>query len=185
MRPLQLRYLTGHTSIARLYQRCAPVILKYIRRHVSSMEDAEDLLLEVFVAAVENEGLLALSDDEQLAWLRRVAHNKFIDYYRRSQRRPAVSLEEVTEESLVDDDDLSSPEHAAVRQEEHTLLRARLSALPEMQQTVLRLRFANGWRSKEIAEHINKSEGAVRTMLSRSLDLLRNIYASNREGTSL
>jgi RNA polymerase sigma-70 factor (ECF subfamily) len=148
------------------------------------MEDAEDLLLEVFVAAVENDGLLALSDDEQLAWLRRVAHNKFIDYYRRSQRRPAVSLEEVTEESLVDDDDLS-PEHAAVRQEEHTLLRARLSALPEMQQTILRLRFADGWRCKEIAGHINKSEGAVRTMLSRSLNLLRNIYASNREGTSL
>lgn len=184
MRPLQLRSLTGHTSIARLYQRCAPVILKYIRRHVSSMEDAEDLLLEVFVAAVENDGLLALSNDEQLAWLRRVAHNKFIDYYRRSQRRPAVSLEEVTEESLVDDDDLS-PEHAAVRQEEHTLLRARLSALPEMQQTILRLRFADGWRCKEIAGHINKSEGAVRTMLSRSLNLLRNIYASNREGTSL
>jgi RNA polymerase sigma-70 factor (ECF subfamily) len=148
------------------------------------MEDAEDLLLEVFVAAVENDGLLALSNDEQLAWLRRVAHNKFIDYYRRSQRRPAVSLEEVTEESLVDDDDLS-PEHAAVRQEEHTLLRARLSALPEMQQTILRLRFADGWRCKEIAGHINKSEGAVRTMLSRSLNLLRNIYASNREGTSL
>lgn len=184
MRPLQLRTLTGHTSIARLYQRCAPVILTYLRRHVSSMEDAEDLLLEVFVAAVENEELSALNDDEQLAWLRRVAHNKFIDYYRRSQRRPAVSLEDVTEESLVDNDNLS-PEHAAVRREEHILLRERLSALPEMQQTILRLRFSDGLRCKEIANHINKSEGAVRTMLSRALNLLRNIYASNREETSL
>jgi len=116
--------------------------------------------------------------------LRRVAHNKFIDYYRRSQRRPAVSLEEVTEESLLDDDHLS-PEHAAVRREEHILLRERLSALPEMQRTILHLRFVDGLRCKEIASQINKSEGAVRTMLSRALNILRNIYASNREETSL
>src|SRR5690242_12801223 len=112
MQLLQLRSRSEHASrsdhapIARLYQRCAPVILKYIRRHVSSKEDAEDLLLEVFVAAVESERVLTLSDDEQLGWLRRVARNKFIDYYRHSQRHPAVSLEEVTEERLVDDDDL-------------------------------------------------------------------------------
>jgi DNA-directed RNA polymerase specialized sigma24 family protein len=38
------------------------------------------------------------------------------------------------------------------------------------------LRFAQGLRSTEIATILQKSEGAVRTMLSRALKVLRKIY---------
>ncbi len=49
-----------------LYQRYAPGILTYIRRHISSPEDAEDLLVEVFLAALERNNLLCLNEGEQL-----------------------------------------------------------------------------------------------------------------------
>src|SRR5258708_24483790 len=62
--------------IAALYQRHAPSILTFIRRHIPSREDAEDALLEVFLAALESEKLDALNEGEQLAWLRRVAYQK-------------------------------------------------------------------------------------------------------------
>jgi len=68
------------SPIARLYQHYWLTILASIRQHISSREDAEDILLEVFVAALESTSLLTMGEKQQLVWLRRVAHNKCVDY---------------------------------------------------------------------------------------------------------
>ncbi len=62
------------SPIARLYQHYWLTILASIRQHISSREDAEDILLEVFVAALESTSLLTMGEKQQLAWLRHVAH---------------------------------------------------------------------------------------------------------------
>jgi RNA polymerase sigma factor (sigma-70 family) len=165
------------SPIARLYQQHALSLMTYVRRHVPLREDAEDIVLEVFLAALEHNELAQISEPEQLAWLRRVAHHKFVDYHRRSARRPAVPLEEAAETLLTDED--SGPDQLAVRREEDVLLRERLTQLPEHYQTILQLRFANGLRCTEIAKHLNKSDGAVRMLLSRALNILRDIYAKS------
>ena len=77
---------------------------------------------------------------------------------------------------LLTDED-QSPEYLALRNEEDMLLRERLSQLPVHYQIVLQLRFVNGLRSAEIASRLQKSEGAIRMMLSRALNTLREIYA--------
>lgn len=162
-----------------LYQRHRLTILTYILQHISSKEDAEDMLLEVFIAALESPIIVTLDQRQQLAWLRRVALNKTIDYHRRSARRPAIPIEQA-EETLYEEE-YHSPEQAVLRQEEITLLRASLTSLPELQQELIRLRFANDLRCSEIATHLNKSEGAVRTLLSRTLNGLRGIYEKSRK----
>jgi len=48
-------------------------------------------------------------------------------------------------------------------------------------QEVVHLRFALNLRSAEIANVLQKSEGAVRVMLSRALKLLREIYEDEQE----
>jgi RNA polymerase sigma factor (sigma-70 family) len=159
---------------AELYQRYAPKMLAYLCHHISSLDDAEDLLLEVFLAALEKEHMLSrLSEDEQRAWLWTVARNKMIDYHRRTQRRRIVPLEQV-EETMFDE---LLPEQVALQQEEHTTLHIYLKQLPTVQQEILQLRFTAGLRCTEIATVLNKSEGAIRTMLSRTLNTLRNIYS--------
>lgn len=72
----------SYTSVAILYQRYSEVIFAYLRRHTASREDAEDVLVEVFVAALEYEHFSFITEKEQLAWLWRVARNKAIDAYR-------------------------------------------------------------------------------------------------------
>jgi RNA polymerase sigma-70 factor (ECF subfamily) len=161
-------------AFAELYQRHVHTLLSFIRRYVTTREDAEDVLLEVFLAAMERKALVDLSEGEQLAWLRRVAHNKCIDVHRRAQRRPAVSLDSALE--MLYEDEEQAPEQIALRTEEHALLRGLLLHLPEQQQAVLRLRFAHDLRSPEIARRLNKSEGSVRMLLSRALNHLREIY---------
>lgn len=172
----QQRLLQGDSSrVALLYQRHASTIFLSIRRHIFSLEDAEDITLEVFLAAVEHEETLAgLNDDLQLAWLRRVAHNKMVDHYRRSVHRQAMALEEITD--MFDDDENGEPEPALLRREEYALLRRRLASLPPQQQEILHLRFAAGLRSREIASLLHKREGTVRSMLARSLNFLRSVY---------
>lgn len=171
MQPQTSLSASNDTAIADLYRCHVYTLLSFIRHKVHTSEDAEDVLLEVFLAALERNALAGLSDGEQLAWLRRVAHNKCVDIYRRSTRRQVVSLEAVAE--ILDDNEDKAPEQVALHSEEHAQLRAHLAKLPEQQQQVLRLRFSDGLRSTEIARKLNKSESAVRMMLARTLNLLR------------
>jgi RNA polymerase sigma-70 factor (ECF subfamily) len=158
--------------------------MAYVRQHVPSREDAEDIVIEVFIAALEQKGSspFILNEQEQMAWLRRVAYNKCVDRYRRSTRRPTIPMEEAT--AMLFEDERLAPDQIALSHEEHTQLYERLIQLPEHYQTILRLRFANGLRCVEISRLLNKSEGAVRILLSRALNILRDLYdsQSGREG---
>jgi RNA polymerase sigma factor (sigma-70 family) len=164
-----------------LYRRHMPVLLAYVRRQMFSPEDAEDLLVEVFLAALENrETLETISDQEQLAWLRRVAHNKLVDFYRRGKRRPVTSLEEQQEMQLYEDEE-RLPEQVTLRAEEYTWIRTHLELLSNQQQEIVRLHFAAGLRCIEIAQLLNKREGAVRMLLARALNKLRSFYAQQQK----
>jgi len=180
MRQLEKRITDAESPVEEMYRRHAFTILAYIRRHIPSMEDAEDVMLDVFLAALEHEIFLTLEEHQQIAWLRKVAHNKFIDYHRRSRRRPSISLE-ITTEALYEDDE-EAPEQVALRHEEHAVLREHLAALPAMQREVLWLRFAAGMGCNDIARLLDRREGTVRAWLSRSLNLLRIHYEQQRRG---
>lgn len=52
------RYESRQAAITELYQRYASPLLLYLRRHAASIEDAEDLLLDTFQAALLQEHLL-------------------------------------------------------------------------------------------------------------------------------
>ena len=138
------------------------------------------MLLEVFIAALEQNALASMDTDAQLAWLRRVAHNKCVDVYRRSLRRATVPLEEIAEQ--VCDDEEHNPEQLALRSEAGASLRTHLAGLSELQQEVLRLRFADDLRCTEIARRLDKRECAVRMLLARALNLLRGIYHQQEKG---
>jgi RNA polymerase sigma factor (sigma-70 family) len=161
---------------ARLYQEHATPIFAYIRLRTATREEAEDILLEVFLAALENGDLLEERRIEtQRAWLRSVATHKIADHNRRSKRRPQVTLEQVAE-TLYEDETIS-PEQVALDREEYERIRALLQRLPGLQQQVIHLRFVYGLRCTEIATVLGKKESAVRKLLWRALNLVRALYA--------
>lgn len=162
-----------------LYRKYAPGILAYVRNHIASQEDAEDLVVEVFLAAMENELFASLSEKAQQSWLWRVTRNKVIDVYRRSRVRQNVNLD-LAAESLFEDEQFG-PEHTALRQEDYMNLYTHLQSLPAHQQEILRLRFGQGLSCGEIATMLSKQENVVRVTLSRSLNLLRRLYQRRRE----
>src|SRR5436305_91043 len=159
---------------AELYQSHAPSILAYLRTHTPSWEVAEDLLVEVFLAALEKEHFKTLGKDEQRSWLWRVARNKVADYFRVAQRRQVSSLDDVADSMYYDEE--FAPEQVTLRSEEYAQLRRSIQHLSPLQQRVLHLRFVNELRCADIATIIGKSEAAVRMLLSRTLNVLRTIY---------
>jgi RNA polymerase sigma factor (sigma-70 family) len=162
------------TSTTALYRCHAPALFTYLRLHTPFREDAEDLLVEVFLAALECTYFYDLAEDEQRQWLWRVAHNKVADCYRGSSRLTKVPLELITETTYEAEE--QEPEEMALRDEEYLHLRKNIKKLPVLQQQVLRLRFVNGMRCTEIATLLGKRDGAVRMILSRTLNILRSLY---------
>ena len=81
MQPLETNE-QPHAEMSLLFERFATPLLASLCQQVADRQDAEDLLLEVFPAALQNPSLLRFSAGGQLACLRRVARNKVIDHYR-------------------------------------------------------------------------------------------------------
>ena|SRR2546421_1688565 len=163
-----------------LFERYAASIFAYARLHLRTFEDAEDLLLEVFMAAWKQGNLSWLTDSQQLVWLRRVAHNKLVDRYRRSHHGEVLSFDYVLE--TLRSPEALLPEQVVVRREELAELSSLLGTLSLFQRQVLQLRVGDGLRFAEIAVLLNKREASVRKVFSRTLAQLRISYQQQEKG---
>lgn len=154
------------------YDRHAPGIVAYLCQHISNAQDVEDLLVEVFLAALNKPGFSDLAVEHQRAWLRRVAHNKMIDRLRKMTSLTLTSLDEALEYESSE----LSPEEQSIRRESYAHLYRCLARLGPEQQELIRLRYGEGLRLVEIAARLRKPDGTVRKQLMRALSRLRTLY---------
>jgi len=171
---------TIHRAHEALYDRFASTILSYLLQQVAQRQDAEDLLLDVFVAALNDTRLDELAPERQLIWLRRVARNKVIDRYRHNALITQLPLEQ----ALTKEDFRLTPEQYAEQQESLHILRQALAHLSPFQQELLQLRYTHELRMAEIGTILDKSEGATRKLLARTLRQLHQIYTTIEQGGS-
>ena len=159
-----------------LYRQQASRLFSYVRQHIPLLEDAEDILLDVFLTVFQHEPeLVTMLEDEQRAWLWTVTRNRVTDYHRRTNRQQLVPLEHLA--PVVEN--TATPEQIALQHEERRTLHAYIQQLLQAQQDVVQLRFLGGLRClrcTDIAKVLHKREGTVRTILSRALNTLRTIY---------
>jgi RNA polymerase sigma-70 factor (ECF subfamily) len=161
-----------------LYADFAAPILAYLCQIVSDRRDAEDLLVEVFIAAFDNAALLEFPTGRQLAWLRRVARNKAIDHYRHAARLTIAPVDHANEAEDVD----LTPQQLVERRQAYERLTSVMRQLPPIQQELLRLRYGQDLRLTQIAERLGKPEGATRKLLTRALRRLRQLYEQSERG---
>lgn len=162
-----------------VYRQYAPQVFAYLLRHLPTRQDAEDLLVEVFLAVLEKLPSLDVHEQRLAAYIHTVARNKMVDYYRERGKRQIIPLEAVLETAYEPDE--RAPEQLALANEQLADLRRAFNKLPEQQQTILRLRFVHGLHSGDIAVRLSKNENAVRVMLSRALKFLRKHHALTEE----
>jgi RNA polymerase sigma factor (sigma-70 family) len=161
-----------------LYDRFALPIFTYLCQQVSNEQDAEDLLIEIFLAAFNNEALIGLPASRQLAWLFRVARNKVVD---RSRHRTLLSLVPL-ELAREMEDGSQTPEQYTEQQESYERLYRALEQLSPLQRKLIWLRYTKSLRFCEIAGILEKSEEAVRQLYTRTLHHLRGMYQQAEKG---
>ncbi len=151
----------NHHAFEALVARYQSRLLAFCRHMLSSKEDAEDVLQEVFAAAFN----AILADDRPInvrPWLYRIARNRSLNHLRRTQ---AVG---------VDSMDVHLSEHGQTtadkvhRREEFRLLIADVQELPETQRTALLLREIDALSYEQIAEAMETTVPSVKSLLVRA-----------------
>src|SRR5687768_3762526 len=151
----------NHHAFEALVARYQSRLLAFCRHMLSSKEDAEDVLQEVFAASFN----AILADERAInvrPWLYRIARNRSLNHLRRTQ---AVG---------VDSMDVHLSEHGQTtadkvhRREEFRLLIADVQDLPETQRTALLLREIDALSYEQIAEAMETTVPSVKSLLVRA-----------------
>ncbi len=166
-------------EMALLYRKHAPGLLTYVRMRIALRRRCGRSGGGSFHGGHRECKICHVIGEREALWLWRVTRNKVIDAYRRAKTRQNVTLEHVAEGLF--EDEMFSPEYAALRQEDYMDLYVHLQSLPPLQQQILRMRFGQDLSCSEIATTLGKQENLVRVTLSRGLNLLRKIYRRRRE----
>ena len=164
----------GESELAELYTCYGTSIMAYARLHVSTWEDAEEIVLEAFTEAWKQDNLSWLAEKQRLVWLRSVAQHKIVDRYRRSLHVSLLPFDQLGE--AVQAGETPSPEQVVIHREELEQLYMAVSRLSLLQQQVIQLRVGDGLRFAEIALLLNKRETAVRKIFSRTVAHLRRAF---------
>jgi RNA polymerase sigma factor (sigma-70 family) len=174
-------------SVAKTFTEYRERLLKFIRSRVHVLEDAEDILSEVFYnfARVND---LANPVEQTAAWLYRAARNRIIDHYK---KKKDISFSALADDDDSGDDDLSdfvdilsadetTPETETLRALVWDAIKNALDELPQAQRDIFIQTEFEGLPVKEIAEKtgvpvntlLSRKHYAVKYLRKRLLDLL-------------
>lgn len=173
-------------SLANYIDLKRPQLMAFIHRSMSDglrhKVDAGDILQETSVRAIESIETYDLGQRDPFSWLCQVAERRIVDAHRKhfvTQKR-AGKREQSLDRKVGSGGDqqefvnfltnsLTTPSAAFARGQREVLLSKAIEELPEDARVAIQMRYVEGLPSKEIAERIGKSDGAVRVLLSRTL----------------
>jgi len=142
----------------------------FVRQRVSSDEDAEDILQNIFYQLANADRLL-MPVENVLAWLYTVARNQITDLWRKKKNIPFSELVNNDEDAEIFGEienillsDPETPEDEYIKSIIMSELETALSELPKEQREVFEMTEIQGMSNKEISE---KTGVSVNTLLSR------------------
>jgi len=144
-----------------LVERYRPRLLAFIQHMLRSREDAEDVLQEVYVAA-----LRAMRADERpiqtKPWLYKIARNRALNHMRRRTDVPVESMDAFERRAG------QSAHDAVAGRERLSEIVVDVHGLPETQRTALILREFDALSYQQIAEAMDTTVPAVKSLLVRA-----------------
>jgi RNA polymerase sigma-70 factor (ECF subfamily) len=167
--PILARAQDGSPPACRwLYESLAGRVAGYLRLHGSPEPD--DLTSEVFLRVFDHLRDFAGDETGFRSWVFTIAHRLLIDDHRRRSRRPrTVELSDSVTESIPGGD----AESDAISAIEHRRVIDVLAALAPDQREVLTLRIVGDLTVDQIADVLEKSRGAVKSLQHRGVAALR------------
>ena len=177
-------------ELAQYIESERPRVLAYIDKNLGpglrKKIEPDDIFQELCVAALAAPEQFDVAGREPFKLLCQIAEQRIIDAHRRlvaAQKRSAERERSIDQplptgqgafiDLLVAS--LTSASQAFSRHQKEFQLMIALEALTPEQREAIRLRFVDGWATKEIAEKLGKTDGAVRVLLSRTISQLQTM----------
>src|SRR3954471_1339620 len=161
-------------AFEQLVERHQRMVVGTVGRMLGTNSDAEDIAQQVFVRVWKN-----LKRYEPRAkfttWLLKITRNLVFNELRRRSRHPAVPLQSETdeEERPLKDEHAVPPDASLLDHELQEAVDAAIAQLPETQRMAVVLRRYEELSYEEIAEALDQSVSAVKSLLFRARTELR------------
>jgi RNA polymerase sigma-70 factor (ECF subfamily) len=168
-----------HDTLEMIVRTHQAMVYRYLRYMGAATDVAEDVAQETFLAAYRSTSVpledASAEGGRCAAWLRGVARNQLLMYFRKARSNPHTSDPTVLEEALEEADAVW---HAEVLRESdgfdyHEALQACLAGLQGTQRKVLDMFYGEEYSRVQIGEALNMSEDGVKSFLRRVRGALR------------
>jgi RNA polymerase sigma-70 factor (ECF subfamily) len=162
--------LRDRAAFAELYRAASAKLFAVSLRIVRERGLAEEALQDGFVNIWNHAGDYAREKSAPMTWMAAIVRNRSLDIARRLREEPDV--DDTLAQALADES--ASPEReAAERAEAHTL-RHCLGELEAEQRQTIALAFFHGLTHSELARHLRRPLGTVKTHIRRGLLKLKD-----------
>lgn len=158
-------------AVVEFVELYADGLYRFVYNQVGSVQDAEDIVQETFIAALK--AIHCFRGESKLrTWLFSIAMHKLADQQRDVGRNLATIPHEM---ALVLQEDDPQPEQALEQAELRQLVRQALSRLPLHYRTALVLKYVEEMSVSEICEVMHRSQKSVESVLVRARRMLSDI----------
>lgn len=173
-------------------------LLGFIQKRMSDAlrkkVEPEDILQDLSIRALQSFSDADTIHWDPLQWVYNLAERRIIDAHRRhfgAQKRAASreagrpTGDDAESWSDLLADTITSPSTAFSKAQKEFHMLAALDTLAADARDALRMRYVEGLPSKEIAARLGRTDGAVRVLLTRSLQKLQEILSHNSDFQTL
>ncbi len=163
--------LRDRAAFETLYRCSCAQLFGVVLRIVNDREVAQDVLQEGYVKIWSHAGEFRPERAKPMTWMGSIVRNQAIDTLRRTGSRPQAT-------DSVDDlywlaDENPGPQESVDRRQHGQALHQCLKQLEGDQRRAMRLAYFRGMTHEELAEHMNKPLGTVKSWLRRGLMRLK------------
>ena len=157
-------------AFAQLYEVTYRRVFGYVLARVGEQAAAEDLLQEVYLAALQAVGRFrGRTEGEFIGWLLKIAHGKVMDRFRLQYRHPERQTSDVPQTDVAD------PLDAIDQRLGLNAISDALSQLTEDQRNVVLNRLVLGLDLEEAGKAMGKNVGSIKALQHRALASLAKI----------
>ncbi len=150
-----------------IYTKYRDKVFGYVKNHVNSIEDAEDITSDVFVKIYSKIDTYDESKASLSTWIYSMTSNTVIDFYRTNHVHSEIPEDLTDDKSTVEDEILNN--------ESLELLADALTKLPQEQMDIIVLRYYKGLTLQEVAAKMNLSYGVTKLRHREALGRLRDL----------
>ncbi len=149
------------SRFAELYESNFDRVYAFVARRVPVREEAEDVTSEVFHQALANIGRFEWQGIPFVAWVLGIDANLIAQRWQRYDNRQQVDADDLEDIGMEDDT------------ERRTMLVQLIDTLPTDQREVIVERFIEQKSIRDIAQKLQRTEGAIKQLQFRALQTLR------------